>query len=225
LVHENTDASQQDFGQVNTNKQPILVPNAAVPNSAFTNVTYNLVDFERDASASHTTNSGPNSDYLNAKTPDTARPAAYGDPLTTGVDAAYESGNLATGLSWFIVFQNTDDSAIATNRNRQAGSGSGSPSTSRWGSQAMLDTRYVDIVPADGSGRFVWGQYAVDTSSFVGNPPGDADTLGNLNSHVRGNIGDEVNHTNTAVNLGLSQWYMAANTYDMDTTLLKNLLW
>jgi hypothetical protein len=206
LAEDGSDAKRQDFGQANVNKQPTLAVNAAVPNSTHTGITYNLLDFERSATVSNANSSGPNSDFLQAKTPDTARPAIYGDPFTSGRDTAYEGGaggNLETGLSWFVVFQNTDDSVIANNNGSQ-----GTTSGRRWGSQAMLDSRYVDIVPADGSGRFVWGQYAIDT--------GDADTLGNLNNHVRGNVGDEVNLIpDPPINLGISQWYMAANTYDM----------
>ncbi|MEX0643578.1 MAG: hypothetical protein WD468_12810 [Pirellulales bacterium] len=206
LAEDGTDASQQDYGQPNTPQQPGLLTNFAVPNSLSTGLTYNVLDFDRSLTLNNTVSSGPNSDVLRSKTPDTARPANYGDAFTSGADPAYTAANAAAGMSWFMVFRSTDNSVINDNNGNP-----GTTATNRWGHQAFLNSTYENGEIAGGGNNY-WGTFAADGA--------DDDTQVNMLNHMRDNAGNEVDQPDesigngTTANMSISTWYMAANSYD-----------
>jgi hypothetical protein len=204
LAEDGTDASRQDFGHATPGNQPALLPGTAVPNSVFTGLNYNVLDFDRSMALTNGSSSGPNSDQLLGKSPTTARPTAYGDPFTAGGDSAYQAANMADGMSWFLVIRSTDNTTI-NNSNGLQGGGS-----NRWGMQSMLDQHYTPEV--DGIGSNWWGTFATDGP--------DADTQVNILNHVRNAAGVEVDQPNdsaangTTGNMTPSTWYMYANSFD-----------
>lgn len=214
LAEDGSDASQQDFGQAVAGRQPGLLANAVVPNSATTGINYNLLDFDRSVTLANNRNSGADSDTLKGKDATSVRPAAFGDPFTTGVDAAYEATN-ATGLSWFMVFRSSDQPLIIANNNLPSGSGSGG-TTSRWGQQSPMSVSYANTATA--------GSEWVGTYLYA---KGDGDTQINLSSHVR-SINDNETHNDpnpvTTSNLNEATWYMMANSYDPTTGALRTVL-
>ncbi|MEX0643072.1 MAG: sialidase family protein [Pirellulales bacterium] len=206
LEENGIEASRQDFGQSDTDRQPTLLAATAVPNTATTSIRYNLLQFDRSASANNGRSSGTDSDLLKGKDAATPRPVNYGDSFTVGPDAAYEAANAPTGVTWFVVYRSTDDTVINNNNGLQGGT-----STSRWGQQAIVDAQYSDgSIP--GGGKNNWGLFAADGT--------DADTHVNLLNHIRDIAGNEIDHPNesidngTSANMSVSTWYMAANSYD-----------